>query len=92
MKIEHFLLIAVALVWFDKRSQSNAMNNQSPVDRVWNTEASTFGQMNGTNFTNSVWDAQSGQPGYMFGSVPAPGGAGVMGNWNNNGVAIVGHM
>jgi hypothetical protein len=91
MKITHFLLLAVALVWFDKR-HVNAMNNQSPVDRVWNTEAATFGQMNGTNFTNSVWDAQSGQPGYMFGTVPAPGGTATMGNWDNTGVAMVGHF
>lgn len=92
MKITHFLLLAVALVWFDKRTQTNAMANQSPVDRMWNTEAATFGQMNGTNFTSSVWDATSGQPGYMFGAVPAPGGSSVMGTYDNTNVAMVGHM
>jgi hypothetical protein len=93
MKITHFLLLAVALVWFDKRNQNaNAYANTSAVDRVYSAEAATFGQMNGTNFTASVWDAQSGMPGYMFGAVPAPGGAGVMGTYDNTNVSMVGHL
>ncbi|WP_250479118.1 MULTISPECIES: hypothetical protein [unclassified Caballeronia] len=74
MKIEHFLLLAVALVWFDKRQQK--ANAIAPIDAAYAREAAQFAAMDGTNFTNSVWDATSGQPGYMFGtSVPAPGGA-----------------
>jgi len=67
-------LLLVALVvyvgWRYQRSHAGT----SAVDGVYAREAATFANMDGTNFTNSVWDATSGQPGYMFGTVPAPGG------------------
>jgi hypothetical protein len=75
MKISHFLILAVVLAYLDKRS--SAANQLSPVDSAYQREVAQFGAMQGTNFTNSVWDSASGQPGYMFGTVPAPGGASV---------------
>jgi hypothetical protein len=39
-----------------------------------------------------MWDAASGQPTYMFGAIDAPGGAATMGNFANDGVAMVGHL
>jgi hypothetical protein len=72
MKIETFLLLAVALVWYERRQK--ALNAPSAVDAVYERERAQFAAMGGTDFTNSVWDATSGQPGYMFGTVPAPGG------------------
>lgn len=67
-------LLLVALVIYVGYRYQRSHSGTSAVDSVYAREANQFANMDGTNFTQSVWDAQSGQPGYMWGTVPAPGG------------------
>ncbi|RQQ65543.1 hypothetical protein [Burkholderia stagnalis] len=68
-----FLGAVIYIGWRWQRSHSGV----SAVDKAYATDAAQFAGMAGTNFTNSVWDAASGQPSYMYGTVPAPGGLSV---------------
>ncbi|CAG4928245.1 hypothetical protein [Paraburkholderia saeva] len=70
-------LMVLALVVYVAYRYQRSHSGTSAVDKVYATEANTFATMDGTNFINSVWDSTNGQPGYMFGTVPAPGGLAV---------------
>jgi hypothetical protein len=73
-------LLLVALVVYAGYRYQRSHRGTSAVDGVYAREAATFANMDGTNFTQSVWDATSGQPGYMFGTVPAQGGLSTYGS------------
>jgi len=66
-------LLLLALVVYVGYRYQRSHSGTSAVDSVYAREAGTFANMDGTNFTQSVWDSVSGQPGYMFGTVPAQG-------------------
>jgi hypothetical protein len=70
-----FLGAVIYLGWRYRRSH----HSTSAIDYAYNQDAQQFAQMAGSNFTQSVWDASSGQPSYMWGAVPAPGGLSVQG-------------
>lgn len=84
-------LLLLALVIYVGYRYQRSHNGTSVVDQVWMREAANIGAMNGTNFIQSVWDPVSGQPGYMFGAVPAPGGTAVTPNAPQYS-SIFGHM
>jgi hypothetical protein len=67
-------LLLVALVVYVGYRYQRSHRGSSAVDNVYAREAAMFATMDGTNFTQSVWDPVNGQPGYMFGTVPAQGG------------------
>lgn len=84
MKTNHMIALFVVLWAWDRYNRSHS--GVSAIDSAYNVEQNNFAAMEGTNFTNSVWDPVSGQPGYMFGDVPAPGGRAVMGNLDPSGI------
>ncbi|MFM0741792.1 hypothetical protein PQQ51_31565 [Paraburkholderia xenovorans] len=67
-------LLLLALVVYVGYRYQRSHSGTSAIDSVYAREASQFATMDGTNFTRSVWDSTSGQPGYMWGTVPAQGG------------------
>jgi hypothetical protein len=67
-------LLLLALVIYVGYRYQRSHSGTSAVDNVYAREAAMFATMDGTNFTRSVWDPVNGQPGYMFGTVPAQGG------------------
>jgi hypothetical protein len=70
----HKELLLVALVVYVGYRYQRSHSGSSAVDNVYAREAMQFRNMDGTNFTRSVWDPVNGQPGYMWGTVPAQGG------------------
>lgn len=73
-KTEWIALIAALWAW-DRYNRSHS--GMSAIDSATQNELGNFAAAEGTNFTNSVWDPYSGQPGYQFGAIYAPGGAGL---------------
>lgn len=67
-------LLLLALVIYVGYRYQRSHSGSSAIDNVYAREAAMFSSMDGTNFTRSVWDSTSGQPGYMWGTVPAQGG------------------
>lgn len=88
MSKQHWIILALVLVVMDRYNRSHM--GMSAIDTAEQTELANFAAFNGTNFTNSVWDPVSGQPSYQFGTIDAPGGAGVMGDQSFSGA--IGHM
>lgn len=75
MKTTHLIGLFVVLWAWDRYNQSH--NGMSAIDASVARESANFAGFQGTNFTNSVWDPLSGQPSYQFGTINAPGGAGI---------------
>lgn len=88
MKTDHLIALFAVLWAWDRYNRSHT--GMAAIDSAYANEVTHFAAMEGTNFTNSYWDPVSGQPTYMFGTVPAPGGAAVMGNQSMTG--IFGHL
>jgi hypothetical protein len=78
MTNKEFLLLGLVIYLGYRYQRSHS--GTSAVDTVYSREAAGFANMDGTNFTQSVWDATSGQPGYMWGTVPAQGGLSTYGS------------
>ncbi|MCX5545694.1 hypothetical protein M3A49_40835 [Paraburkholderia sp. CNPSo 3076] len=73
-KLEWGVFIALMWAW-DAHNRSQA--GRSALGDAMQQEGVDWTAADGTNFTNSVWDPYSGQPTYMFGTINAPGGAGI---------------
>lgn len=88
-------LLLIALVVYVGYRYQRSHSGMSAVDSVYAREAATFATMDGTNFTRSVWDPVNGQPGYMFGTVPAQGGLSTQATnlqIGGGGAGIFGHL